>query len=262
MSVIGQESAETAAGKQLPPLPKPPQQPSWGQRAWDAVRGAVKAWPRSTQVAAGAAVVLGLVVLVLLVVVAAWRGYAEELLNDRDTARGQAERFELQGERLRDELEPMADDLAAAERAVERARDRADNAEARAQEAADQELEERIAESEAELEEARQEIADTQATLEEREAQLAQREAQVGQAEAESARNTFGAGVHIVGQDIEPGTYQTQGSGSCYWARLRGLSGEFGDIIANGLPSGPASVQIHASDVAFESSGCGQWTRR
>lgn len=65
----------------------------------------------------------------------------------------------------------------------------------------------------------------------------------------------------MVGEDIEPGVYRTDGSGTCYWARLSGLGGGLGDIIANGLPSGPATVEISPSDAAFESSGCGEWTR-
>lgn len=88
------------------------------------------------------------------------------------------------------------------------------------------------------------------------------REAELTQPEETQARSTFGDGVHVVGQDIEPGTYRRDGSGMCYRARLSGLSGDFGDIITNGTPQGPATVEIQASDTAFESSGCGQWTRR
>ncbi|WP_438351593.1 hypothetical protein ACP8HI_13705 [Paenibacillus sp. FA6] len=34
----------------------------------------------------------------------------------------------------------------------------------------------------------------------------------------------FSDGTYIVGKDIEPGTYKSDGSGS-YWARLSGFSG-------------------------------------
>lgn len=69
-------------------------------------------------------------------------------------------------------------------------------------------------------------------------------------------------GTWVIGAHIQPGTYQAEGGESCYWERLRGVSGEFGDIIANDLPAGSAIVTISASDYAFHSSGCGNWTIR
>ena len=48
---------------------------------------------------------------------------------------------------------------------------------------------------------------------------------------AQPARN-FGPGTYLVGTDIEPGIYRTEGEVT-YFERLSGLSGEFGDIIAN-----------------------------
>ena len=76
--------------------------------------------------------------------------------------------------------------------------------------------------------------------------------------------DNFYSGTHVVGVDIEPGTYRTTGpvgDGLCYWARLKDTSGDFEAIITNGLPEGPATVTIKASDGAFETSGCGQWTK-
>ena len=71
----------------------------------------------------------------------------------------------------------------------------------------------------------------------------------------------FADGVHLVGVDIQPGTYRTTvAAESCYWARLSGTSGAFDDIIANDLGEGPRVVTISATDVAFESSRCGAWT--
>ena len=58
------------------------------------------------------------------------------------------------------------------------------------------------------------------------------------------------------------GTYQAPGGDACYWERLSGLNGDFDSIIANDLPTGAAIVEISASDVAFTSGGCGEWTRR
>jgi hypothetical protein len=69
---------------------------------------------------------------------------------------------------------------------------------------------------------------------------------------------SFGNGTHIVGTDIEPGTYRSEGTWMCYWARLKGFSGELDDIIANG--NNPKEIiTISNSDTAFETSGCGRW---
>lgn len=74
-------------------------------------------------------------------------------------------------------------------------------------------------------------------------------------------------GTYIVGQDIQPGTYRTAGPASelvdnCYWARLKGTSGELGEIIANQNLAGPGVVTIAPSDGAFETMGCKPWVRR
>lgn len=74
-------------------------------------------------------------------------------------------------------------------------------------------------------------------------------------------------GLWIVGEEIEPGTYVTDGPApglvrSCYWARLSGTSGELGDIIANHIGTGRMTVTVKPGDVAFESRGCQPWTRR
>jgi hypothetical protein len=75
-----------------------------------------------------------------------------------------------------------------------------------------------------------------------------------------------GDGTYIVGTDIKPGTYRTDGPEdtaipNCYWARLQATSGEFSDIIANGNTAGPTTVTISASDKAFQTTGCKTWTR-
>jgi hypothetical protein len=75
-----------------------------------------------------------------------------------------------------------------------------------------------------------------------------------------------GNGIFIVGEDIEPGTFRTPGPldvefSNCYWARLSGTPGEFGDIIANCNAEGPVSVTVAATDVAFETQGCKEWQK-
>jgi hypothetical protein len=73
--------------------------------------------------------------------------------------------------------------------------------------------------------------------------------------------DTFGDGVHVVGDDIQPGRYfVTEPDDFCYWARLGGLDGESEQILQNQIPEGPALVEIRPTDAAFETSGCGTWT--
>lgn len=63
-------------------------------------------------------------------------------------------------------------------------------------------------------------------------------------------------GTHLVGTDIDPGIYVgLAGEGlfdSCYWARLSGLTGELGDILANENAEGLFYVEILASDKALK----------
>ena len=63
----------------------------------------------------------------------------------------------------------------------------------------------------------------------------------------------FGEGTYVVGTDIQPGTYKTTGGDPCYWARLSSLNTQ--DIIDNSNSTGLQTVQILASDKAFEVTG-------
>jgi hypothetical protein len=95
--------------------------------------------------------------------------------------------------------------------------------------------------------------------LDERESELDEREGEITEAEETKASNTIsGNGLYIVGEDIEPGRYRADAS-DCYWARLASTSTN--DIIDNWYESGPTVVDIAESDVAFETSGCGEWVR-
>ncbi|MEU4698572.1 hypothetical protein [Nonomuraea dietziae] len=75
-----------------------------------------------------------------------------------------------------------------------------------------------------------------------------------------------GIGIQVVGTDIQPGTYRTDGPSPgmplCYWARLKGTGGDPSEVITSGLPSGPATVTIEATDKAFQSGGCKPWVRQ
>ena len=74
------------------------------------------------------------------------------------------------------------------------------------------------------------------------------------------AATTFGPGTHLVGSEIKPGVYRTEGE-ITYFARLSGLTDQLSDIIANeASPPPPVLVEIKSTDVAFESKGPGQWT--
>ncbi|MFN9203922.1 MAG: Ig-like domain-containing protein [Gemmatimonas sp.] len=71
----------------------------------------------------------------------------------------------------------------------------------------------------------------------------------------------FGDGVYLVGVDIQPGVWRSDGTGTnCYWARLRNVRGE-GDVIENVTGTSPTLVAIGPSDLAFKVSRCGNWTR-
>lgn len=69
----------------------------------------------------------------------------------------------------------------------------------------------------------------------------------------------------VVGVDIEPGTYRTTGPAAgatqCYWARTRSATGGIDDVIDAGMPTGPASVTILATDKGFQTAGCAEWTK-
>jgi hypothetical protein len=90
---------------------------------------------------------------------------------------------------------------------------------------------------------------------------VAARERAASVAEAAKNANQFYGGTYQVGSDVQAGTYKADPGGSCYWARLRDLTGGVNSILANGLPNGPTSVTILSSDIAFESDGCGTWTK-
>jgi len=72
---------------------------------------------------------------------------------------------------------------------------------------------------------------------------------------------TFGAGKKIVPTEVPPATYRTRtAAAGCYWERLSGLGGTFGEIITNDNTDGPAVVTIASSDKGFNSSRCATWT--
>ena len=73
---------------------------------------------------------------------------------------------------------------------------------------------------------------------------------------------TISDGTYEVPGEVEPGTYRLREPSSfCYWARLKGFSGELEDIIANeNLLDAYGVVTIGKSDKGFESNNCGEWS--
>lgn len=72
---------------------------------------------------------------------------------------------------------------------------------------------------------------------------------------------TFGDGIHKIGSSLPAGIYRTRANApGCYWERLSGLSGAFSDVIANGFSDFHQVVAVAATDVGFNSEGCGTWT--
>jgi hypothetical protein len=72
---------------------------------------------------------------------------------------------------------------------------------------------------------------------------------------------TFGDGMFLVNTEIVPGRYRAEGSDFCYGERLSAPDEDFESILANFITEGPAVVDIRPTDVAFNSHGCGKWTR-
>lgn len=73
--------------------------------------------------------------------------------------------------------------------------------------------------------------------------------------------SSFGDGMYIVGKDIAPGKYKSEGGDMGYWARLSGFSGDLSNVLANANPQGPAIVEIKATDKGFQTFGNGTWTK-
>lgn len=66
-------------------------------------------------------------------------------------------------------------------------------------------------------------------------------------------QNLINAGTYLVGSEIQPGIYKGENlNKSCYWARLKDLSGEFDAILANDISTGQFYVEVKNTDFAFE----------
>ncbi|WP_326582287.1 hypothetical protein OG889_26760 [Streptomyces sp. NBC_00481] len=87
-----------------------------------------------------------------------------------------------------------------------------------------------------------------------------------GAAKKPTADEFPGDGTFIVGQDIEPGRYRSDGPQGgdvtyCSWQRLSGTGRDDEDVIAANGGSGQDTVTVKEADVAFSTSGCKPWKR-
>jgi len=96
----------------------------------------------------------------------------------------------------------------------------------------------------------------------ERTAELAKIEAEEKALQEALLKPHFGDGNHIVGTDIQPGTYRTRkASSGCYYSRLNGFGGSLSEIISNENTDAPAVITIATTDKGFKSTRCGTWTQ-
>jgi hypothetical protein len=70
-------------------------------------------------------------------------------------------------------------------------------------------------------------------------------------------KSSFGDGTWVIGKDISPGTYRSQGGKSCYWERLSGFGGN--NILTNGFGDTRPVVTISPKDKGFKTENCGTW---
>ena len=65
--------------------------------------------------------------------------------------------------------------------------------------------------------------------------------------------NLIESGTYIIGKDIKPGLYEGQaGTNSCYWVRLKDVSGTTDSILANDNSVGQYYIQVNGTDYALQ----------
>jgi hypothetical protein len=86
-----------------------------------------------------------------------------------------------------------------------------------------------------------------------------------GHAEVVEAKPTITDGTWRVSDEVKPGTYTATvpEGGLCYYARLRGFSGDPDELISNevGQAGERVRVTIKKTDAGFETHDCGEWVR-
>jgi len=103
------------------------------------------------------------------------------------------------------------------------------------------------------------ELAAAEATLATRSAALDAREAAIKSTETTVAANTIpGDGTFVVGSDVQPGLYKSEGGSRCYWSRMN-AAGD--DTIDNYFGAGPAVLTIQSTDGLIKTSHCAPFTK-
>lgn len=74
-------------------------------------------------------------------------------------------------------------------------------------------------------------------------------------------RAEFSDGLFRVGQDVQPGTYKTEGpnggnAGGCYWSRTAAS----GAVIQNGVVNEAGTITVRAGE-SIDTAGCLPWRR-
>ncbi|SFP89027.1 hypothetical protein SAMN05660464_0005 [Geodermatophilus dictyosporus] len=71
----------------------------------------------------------------------------------------------------------------------------------------------------------------------------------------------FGDGTYLVGTEVHPGLYRSDGAHYCSWKRLSDLSGDYDAVLAwDYFVEGQVYVEVLPTDVAFTTDDCGRWT--
>ena len=103
-----------------------------------------------------------------------------------------------------------------------------------------------------------------QAALQSQQQTVASEQKTLNQELGQVQANTISSdGTFVVGQDIKPGTYHTNGSGNagandCYYATLNSTDGSLTSIIANGNFDGPETISL-SGVYAFQANGPCTW---
>jgi hypothetical protein len=103
-----------------------------------------------------------------------------------------------------------------------------------------------------------------EAALKSQEQQVASEQKTLKQELGEVQASSIDAdGTFVVGQDMKPGTYHTNGSGNvgandCYYATLSSTNGSLNSIISNGNFDGPETISL-SGVTAFQINGSCTW---
>src|SRR5690606_7789520 len=110
----------------------------------------------------------------------------------------------------------------------------------------------------ADVEDREAEVDERKAAVDERTRKVEELEAAVTETEQRIEESTFGDGIYVVGEDVAPGEYRSEGGSFCYYAFKDGTGADAG-IIDNNIVQGQTRVTLSEGDV-FESSSCSDWT--